>query len=223
MATTFVVVSCICVGTDPLDYTSVRSVFSNQERYAQTLDGIRSIRTHCPTANIVHLECGNHNKMGMSVDKIRDEVDLFLDLSTDEKVSMWCNSPHKSRAELVSMSVGLRKVLEQNPSLVDGKLFKISGRYLLTENFSASNFSETHPSFMVDKSWSTPKCVSVLYSVPSCNVLLDFCNKIEAEKSIPYYLSMEDMLYIYFNQSIREIDVLGCSGRIAVSGEEWSK
>jgi len=220
---TFLIVSCICVVPDSLDYTSVRSVFSNEQRYTQTLEGIRSIRKHCPLAKIVHLECGNHSKVGMSVDAIRDEVDLFLDLSTDERVSMWCNGPHKSRAELVSMSVGLRKAMEQRPSLFDGKLFKISGRYFLTENFSTSNFSGIKPSFMVDKSWSTPKCVSVLYSVPSWNILLDFCNRIEAEKSIPYYLSMEDMLYIYFNQSIHEVDVLGCSGRIAVSGEEWSK
>ena len=49
----FIVTSTIVVSTAPLSYTATRSVFSREERFAQTLRTLKSVRTRAPGAYLM--------------------------------------------------------------------------------------------------------------------------------------------------------------------------
>jgi hypothetical protein len=57
MSDIFIITSVINTGTKPWSYTNIRSAFSKEERFAQTLQTIHSIKTYHPNSRIILVEC----------------------------------------------------------------------------------------------------------------------------------------------------------------------
>lgn len=213
----FLVISTICTNQNPLDYHPTRSVFTPQQRLEQTIESIKSIRKYT-NHRVVHVECSNYAEMGLSLDPIRDAVDVFIDLSKNPEVIGAANSPHKSWAELLSVRAALSLL---PPS--DETMFKLSGRYCLNESFDISKFGIGDVTAKVYRIYGPTRCCSVLYSVTNASRYADMCEYCYHNFSDRKWTSMEEMLYLWASRnSLHEIDSLGCRGKIAVTGEEWT-
>jgi hypothetical protein len=211
----FLVLSSICTNSKPLDYHPVRSVFSAEDRLKQTLETIESIRKFTDH-RIIHVECGNHKQVGFDLSVISSRVDQFLDLSDNPYILSCVNSPHKSWAELIKIHTALQNTSD------DGFIFKISGRYTLTEDFDQNSFYFGDISAKVFSDHGPMRCCSVLYSMKDVVTYREFCSTAKSKFQQNKYVSMEEMLYDWAkNKNLSIKETLGCRGLISVSGCEW--
>lgn len=130
-----IITSVVNVGDAPLKYFHVRSMYSAQERFYQTLDTIRSIRERLPQAKILLAE-GSCMDPHMELE-LRQKVDLFVQHPSTHVITY---TEHKAHGEAMLLLHSLDELqrLQISPSLV----FKISGRYTLNESFCETMWTE---------------------------------------------------------------------------------
>jgi hypothetical protein len=161
MGDIFLITSVINTGNHPWTYTSTRSIYTPQERYTQTLDTISSIQKYAPNSKIIHVECSD---LPPDMEKMLSErVEYYINTYSDEKIRLGClSNGKKGFGELLKTQVAI-EYLDNNNIQFD-RLFKISGRYYLTDRFNQSNFSYDKFTFLqgAQNVWSTR-----LYCVPN--------------------------------------------------------
>ena len=120
-----IVTSVIAPDNAPLAYTETRSIYSNEERFTQTLETISSIRKYIPNSDICLIEC---SPPSVNMEVLRDSVDFFENIYPDDVVR---KSPHKGIGEAMLLLTGMNKL-----RLTDyANIFKLTGRYTITEKF----------------------------------------------------------------------------------------
>jgi hypothetical protein len=157
----FIITSVIKTGNQPWSYTSLRSCFTTEQRFEQTLQTIKSIRDLNDNTKILLVECSDINEEMTSI--LKDKVDYFIQTYVDERVRNAClQSDKKGFGEVMKLKKACDFIKENN--IVFKRLFKISGRYFLDESFNKSNYkSDSQFTFKM----YYPNCGStVLYSVP---------------------------------------------------------
>jgi len=123
------------------------SVYSPEERIAQTLETVASVRERIPNALICMTDCGIPSIEGELRDKLVKSVDKFIDLSKDANVNWIANNiTHqdtvKNLTELVVVSKFF-KLARKNAWFKDcDRVFKVSGRYLLNEKFDITRYEK---------------------------------------------------------------------------------
>lgn len=208
----FIITSVINTGNNPWSYTGLRSCFTKEDRFKQTIETIQSIRNLNDNTKIMLVECSNLDES--MTNSLKDKVDYFLQTYDDISVrEASINSEKKGWGEIKKLQKSCEFIQQNNIKF--NRLFKISGRYFLNLFFDKKNYDEksdfTFKMFFAD-SGST-----VLYSVPY--VLFDF-----------YKQKLEDCNQIYMNRPPigietlipimclprRDIPILGVSGQVAV-------
>lgn len=208
----FIITSVINTGNNPWSYTGLRSCFTKEDRFKQTIETIQSIRNLNDNTKIMLVECSNLDES--MTNSLKDKVDYFLQTYDDISVREACiNSEKKGWGEIKKLQKSCEFIQQNNIKF--NRLFKISGRYFLNLFFDKKNYDEksnfTFKMFFAD-SGST-----VLYSVPY--VLFDF-----------YKQKLEDCNQIYMNRPPigietlipimclprKDISTLGVSGQVAV-------
>jgi hypothetical protein len=119
-----IVTSVIKCSDKPLSYSNTRSVFTKEERLAQTIKTIESVRKFVPNCEITLLELGqeyDENK------KIKGLVDYYIDFSRNRTVRFFVDSKHKGLGELFGIIKGISNMGNHDFYI------KISGRYFLTK------------------------------------------------------------------------------------------
>jgi hypothetical protein len=168
----FMITSVINTGNIPWSYSTVRSAFSIEERFKQTLCTIQSIRDKAPNSLILLVECSELS--AEMEDILKNNVDYYLQCYTMEHVRTACiQNGLKGYGEAMKTREAVRYLVEH--CIPFQRLFKISGRYYLNESFSKMNYAMNDYSFKMydDESGST-----VLYSV-SYSLLDHFTNALE--------------------------------------------
>jgi hypothetical protein len=131
-----IITSKIHVSTAPLSYTPTRSIHTPQERFAQTLQTISSVRTCIPNAHIVLVDDSAQLKDAW-VSAIDSRVDLFV--RPEHTRTITDTSPYKGLGELAQLREALSAVRHLNMRITG--LFKISGRYTVDPaSFSYSQY-----------------------------------------------------------------------------------
>lgn len=211
----FIITSVIHFDTSSgWSYAPQKSVYSSSERYNQTLKTIESIRQFSPNSKIALLEGSR-----LSEDekfKFNQNVDLFFDYSNDEYVKKTCNSNRKGWGEISK----LRKFINENVLSSYDRIFKISGRYWLTEKFDESKYSLDKNSFRKIKN-SDSSVSTVLYSISKnyindYKLCLDEIDKILTKDTIGI-----EILFYQFLENTIYIDILGVAGWVAVTPNEF--
>jgi len=211
----FVITSVINTGTKPWSYTAQRSCFTREERFQQTLQTIDSIRSYHGTCNIMLVECSELTEGETTI--LQSKVDHFMQTYDDLSVRHAClQSEKKGYGEVKKLEKACTYIKEQG--LLFHRLFKISGRYFLNENFQQDNYSSTLFTF---KMYGPESGSTVLYSVP-----FEQCND--------YYNQLRNCIHIYETNPPtgleilipvlcaprREIIQLGVSGHVAVLNDQ---
>ncbi len=158
----FLITSVINTGTNAWSYTNVRSTYTPQQRFEQTLRTIESIRNLTDGSRIILVECSNlDNNME---EKLKSCVDIYFQLYDDLNVRAAClNSDKKGYGELLQTKYVSEYLLNTNMSY--RRLFKISGRYFLNDSFRKEMFSDSEFAFR-DPFPNSINHPTVLYSVP---------------------------------------------------------
>jgi hypothetical protein len=211
----FLITSVINTGDKAWSYCATRSFYTPQERFEQTLQTIESIRNLNDSSRIMLVECSDLSE-SMTV-ALKSKVDYFLQCIDDADVRASClNSEKKGYGEAKKSQRAVEYILTHNVQF--NRLFKISGRYFLNDQFIKSRFSETVYTFRrkVDGTNST-----VLYSVPYALLnhylaQLKRCSDVYARQVIGYEIVLPSGC-----TPMCEIEIVGVSGKVAVSTNEF--
>jgi len=120
-------------------------VYSPEERLQQTIDSIETIKKYAPGAQVALLEMTGVSPTPEQLDQIKPHVQLIFDYSKDEDVVGIYNSTDnwdivKNTTEVMVFSKALNTLTSSGHIQKFDRVFKMSGRYQLTENFVYSDY-----------------------------------------------------------------------------------
>jgi hypothetical protein len=127
-----IVNSVIRTAPQPLSY-AIRSYFTHEQRYQQTLDTIHSIREKIPQSYIVLIEGST-----LSVkweEEISKRVDYYFNISLIPEVKNAINSPAKGYGEQMKLLTYLQSSHFREIYPYIDSITKLCGRYRLTEKY----------------------------------------------------------------------------------------
>ena len=154
----FLITSTVVPSETPLASSAKRSVFSAEERLDQTLASIASVRAKVPDALVVLLD--NSDLGAVQVRALQDAVDWLVLFDHDPESIRFRD--HSNRG--VGEAYMLRSMHDVLDSFRYRLLFKLSGRYRLSQQFSLEHFPRDRFGFLLRDGVASTR----LYSVPAC-------------------------------------------------------
>ena len=128
--TNCIIVTSVVQTTDkPVYHSALRSIYSHQERFQQTLETIESIRKYMPDIHIFLIECSPPSDW---MDQLATKVDQFINLEFNDTVN---NHPEKGLGEKILILHALDNLKETYQHI-----YKITGRYVLQDTFDFSKW-----------------------------------------------------------------------------------
>jgi hypothetical protein len=135
MKSCVIVTSVVEISNAPLDWSAVRSIYSHQQRFEQTLETIESIRKHLPDTDIILAECSPESPY---MEELKKRVNIFINTYPNDEIR---NGYHKAVCEAQLMLY----VFDQVDFSVYDHIFKMTGRYVLTDDFDKTKWMHTTP------------------------------------------------------------------------------
>ena len=221
--------------------------FSTEQRLDQTIKTFESIKSRMPDARILLIECSAENSVTEEESKkLEPFIEGLLNFHPDNQVqeiysmagTNW--DVAKNFTELVVFGKALDFVVRQQPHLLNdiNRVFKMSGRYLLNDNFDLSKhlapemqenyiFAQKKPSqFPISItggltqqvstrlwSWPTNKTALVFFRY---NLMIEtFIGNLAKQR----YTDIEHLAYYYFSGPyLTEIPIIGVEGQLGPNG-----
>jgi hypothetical protein len=206
----FLVTSTIAPSESPLAALPRRSSFSADERLDQTLGSIASIRAKVPGALIVLLE--NSDLSAAHTRVLQNAVDWLVLFDRDPRSIFFRD--HSNRG--VGEAYMLRSIHDVLRSFDYRLLFKLSGRYRLSERFSLDRFPQDRFGFLHRDGVASTR----LYSVPACLHNLYGRQLAAAFFAGRFGVSIESTITRGLTSSqLQWLDVLGVNGHMG--GGQW--
>jgi len=211
------ITSVICIENKPLSYSNIRSVYSHKERFEQTKKTIQTIREKIPNSKILIVECSNLNKD--MTDYLVQNSEYFINLYYDEKVRNNITGLSKSLGE-GTMTIYAIKYIKDNNIEYDN-LFKITGRYWLSDNFNYNYFNNDIIIHYINGDINNT-CTS-LYKLHKVNID-DFMNFLNRNINLMYQCIGYEVLFAIFLKetkpnNIINLNKIGVNGYISVSND----
>lgn len=196
----------------PLSYTSIRSIYSHDERFEQTKRTIQSIKEKIPNNIIILVECSDLDQH--QLDYLHEHCHHFINLIDTSTAQ--CYSPSKSLGE-ATMTMAAIEYIQQNNISYDS-FFKISGRYYLSDKFDYSKFNCP---YHIVKYHNENIVYTCLYKLDQSGVL-DYYRHLEyimesLYACIPYELQFCN--FIKKCSIVKPLNTLGIQGYIAISND----
>jgi hypothetical protein len=131
--------SKIYVSNNNFTHSKIRSIYSTEDRFEQTIKTITSIRKYIPDSYIILFD--NSDFSSEYFEKLFNMVDLFINITTDETLNLYTNvKKTKVYGELAQTSKALDYFANYEKNFTIKQFFKISGRYLINETFNYSQY-----------------------------------------------------------------------------------
>lgn len=231
MSNWFLVTSAINV-----DY----GVYTIQQKFEQTCKTIESIHKYCPGAKIVLLEGSPQSPEKSIHDYLIENVNFYMDFSNDEAIQAMhkelqifaIKSP--SEAYMIGSFLQTQNFIKEND-----RVFKLSGRYMLDENFDKSFHEEQKRKFVFLSKTPYTQYYSVdsginldpispfqyktrLYSFSGdlsryfSGVCFEIFKFFQKEYGVNFFSDLEHAMYRFLNHDlVIERDVIGVTGYYA--------
>jgi hypothetical protein len=130
--------SKIIVSDTSFSYVKKRSIYSKQERVAQTINTIYSIRKHIPDSHIVLLDNSVFNILEQNI--LEQLVDTFINITDNKAVNYFTDVfEYKAFGEISQTLQFFELFLKADYSKIKN-FFKITGRYELNEEFDYDQY-----------------------------------------------------------------------------------
>lgn len=191
-----------------LSYSNIRSIFSPKERLEQTYITIKSIKEHIPKAKIFFFELGNGD---LKDDYINNSVYRYIYLGNNNIVRRAVNSKYKGLGEVIGLLFSRSYLPNQFT-----RLFKISGRYYLNNNFSLKDWKVGNFIVKNNNNSISTRLYSISYEFYRFWIFILYI-------SLPFLLlniSIENIIYIFTPKKyFKYLTTLGISGKIGVNNQ----
>ena len=222
-------------------------VFTAEQRFDQTIKTFESIKSKVPNADILLIESsGKQSITEEEAEKMKPFITGLLNFYPDEQVqeiykmagSNW--DVTKNMTELVVFGKALDFILRQQPQLLKDvdRVFKMSGRYVLNDNFTLENFTDPllkdNYVFATRRASQFPlevtgglqfQLMSRLWSWPvQKTALVYFRYNVMMEtfvgvNALGKYRDIEHLLLRYFDGPfLHEIPIIGVEGQLGPNG-----
>jgi len=187
-----IITSVIETTNKPLNYSEIRSIYSHQQRFEQTLETIESLRKYMPDVHILLIECSPPSEW---MEQIKAKVDQFINLEFHELVN---NSLEKGLGEKTLLLGALSNLTETYDNI-----YKITGRYVL-QNKIEWEPSEL-PTFCKTNNYGVENSVhTFFYRIPNSKLSL-FKEIIELYE----YGCIENWISFNFRNKINFVERIG--------------
>jgi hypothetical protein len=206
-----VITSCLNPIKKNLSYTNIRSVYTVEERYIQTINTINTIKKYIPQPYIVLLECSKDIE-SYEV-KIKHYVNEYHNYCNNKQVLEAVNSIYKNYGEVMTLMEFFNNFKDIDKI---NDLYKITGRYWLNENFNLNTYINDKNNFF---SVSESQVVSTRFFKVTNSQINTFIEKLNNDIKNDVIAGVSIEASIYKNIDFKHIDVLGLSGNISVNGD----
>ncbi len=198
-----IITSVINISNSPLSYSGIRSIYSIEERFLQTIKTIDSVRQRIPNCKIMLVESTDITDEYKKI--IQEKVDYFEILLGEVREAV--NSPYKCIGESTQILESLKRINLQEFT----NIFKISGRYFLNDNFIYDKFNNDKNVFF--ETDDRLKLATVFYKISNKDLYLETLN---------YCTKNTGMLEVYFKNFFTKdyfrVEVLGIEGNVSHDG-----
>lgn len=206
--------------------------YSDEERFQQTIDGLRSIRNVVPDAIVVVADISVRPLTDLEKTAIAEKTNIFIDMSTDENVVHLSQNGQKSLAESVLIFNALQ-TLRHNPEtsrIMNSvkRIFKFGARTILEDSFDISEYDNLFGKFVFKTripSWMNNPQISHLLITRAfslCPSLIDTYLEVIG-KNLPLIQQGFDTEHAHFHnipqQHLVEFDRLHCFAWLAGNGK----
>jgi hypothetical protein len=209
------ITSVINTPTTPLSYTQTRSVYTKEERFEQTKRTIATVKEKIPDSAIFLIECSQIDHEVQEY--FRQHTDIFVNLFDTGNETIIQNVFSKSKAlGEGTMTICANKFLQENNIQYDN-LFKISGRYSLTDRFDYEKFNNDKIVIKYIANDIT-NCNTSLYKLPR-PVYKEFVEFLLNNEKLMHDCMGYECIFALFlknRENINIIDPIGVCGHIAV-------
>jgi hypothetical protein len=214
----YVILSVLDTVSKPLSY-GIRSVFTHEERFSQTVETIKSIRDYDINAYIILVEgrgypLTNNEKLLLNVDDICEifNINALYDIQ----------SPYKLKGETRMIIEFFKSNQYDKIKNTISLLFKINGRYKLNKDFTINIYSNDKITLKYNKEHN--HVCTVAYSIPP--LLLEYYNNQATYINSNYCehqleCVMFDITSVLEQKKFKIVDKLNIEGFVSVSGEYW--
>jgi hypothetical protein len=218
-------------------------IYTSDQRLAQTLNTIKSIRERAPGSKIILLEMAGLPLSDEQANTLRNSVDNLLDFTADPAVTSLYNSTDnwdvvKNVTEVSCFANALQRLTVDTNILADcQRIFKVSGRYTLTDQFDISVYDQYSTENMIivsrkrksqfpfgttqteyqymSRTWSWPTKLTAEI-IDNYNQGLQF---MATRLAAGGYIDIEHMLYRFLDAGkVLELDEVGVEGNIGPNG-----
>lgn len=216
-------------------------VYNPDERLVQTLKTIQCLRDRVPDCVIAVSEVSGGGLDSKYEDALLDAVDYYVDFTTNEQVREWYKSDNwdvvKNITELNTFPQALLALKDQGMFRDLGRVFKMSGRYLLNEKFDYEFYKTdavkdkivigksvpSHFPYHITKMSTQYMCRLLSWPVSMHDYLVDSYYKaagyMHSRLQDGGYADIEHCLYFAFDRDrVLEIPEVGVEGTIAPNG-----
>jgi hypothetical protein len=140
------ITSKIIVSNNNYTYVSTRSIYTPEERFTQTIDTINSVKKYFNNKYYKIILVDNSILNDEQNKILKANVDIFISRDKMENIDNETDIiMRKGIGESAQLNEVNKYLLNNNISFKN--LFKISGRYLLNENFDYMNFNNNKNNF----------------------------------------------------------------------------
>jgi hypothetical protein len=132
-----VITSKIHCSNNKFTYSNTRSIYSSEQRLNDTLKTIESIRRYIPNSKILLID--NSLFTPSEYETLNKALDIFLHRNSISDIDFYTNiCSYKAFGE-ISQIIQINKFILLN-NINFKNMFKISGRYLVNENFNIDSY-----------------------------------------------------------------------------------
>jgi len=211
-----IITSVINIPNKPFSYTDVRSTYNREERFQQTKHTIITLKNKIPNNKIILVECSELNEE--EIEYMNKNVDYFINLYGNDYLEKYIFGLSKSLGENTLILRAIDYLTDNN--IQYNNLYKISGRYWLTDNFDYNNYNNNKIIYVHEKT-NKNDIYSSFYklNVKHVKSYVDFI--IEHKELLVNCICAEIFLGLFINHVVDEsekikIEFAGVAGYIAV-------
>lgn len=214
------ITSVINTTSSRLSYTDTRSCYTNVERFNQTMQTIDSIKNRIINAKIILVECSNLNEKQNKY--LSENCDYILNLYGNEDLkNIILHHESKALGEGTQTIKALEYIIENK--IVFKNLIKISGRYMLSEDFDIAKFNNDN--IVVKKiNDDNANILTAIYKLP-CHEVPVFLDFLKANKNLMENKIGFEILFGIFIQNRKNVvyhNPMGLKGYVSVDGSKYN-
>lgn len=213
-----VLITSICQPSDnPFTYINIRSIFTQEERFEQLKQTITSARNKIPNAYVFLVEYSDFSSE--ELEYLHANCDYVYNLKgemLDEEV----HSQYKALGERI-MTLKAMDYIYQN--YIVENIFKISGRYMYSENFDYSSYNNDKMNFYPIYGNRNNICTcGYKINTKYLGKYIQYLSTTRQNAINVYSGSNEQYIAAFVSQNSNDItflEKLGIEGKVSVSGD----